>query len=197
MRSSNPLPFSWATLLLWESLFSQAEPFSRRGLSSRAALFFCAGFFCAGCHEKSGNWAIYKADALSSSYSELRQINKENVQALKLAWTFNPDDALPGSRFANSECNPIVIDGVMYATSARHRVYAISALTGEKIWSFDPFNGGEGGGVSRGVTYWEDGNDRRILFTGGDLLFALDARTGKPVPGFGKEGKVSMNIGIR
>jgi quinoprotein glucose dehydrogenase len=140
---------------------------------------------------------MYKADAASSSFSGLDQINKKNVQALKPAWTFHPDDALPGARPGNSECNPIVIDGVMYATSARHRVYAISAVSGKKIWSFDPFNGGTGGGVCRGVTYWEDGDDKRILFTGGDILFALDARTGKPAPGFGKAGKVSMNIGIR
>jgi len=140
---------------------------------------------------------MYKSDAQSSSYSSLRQINKENVGTLRLAWTFDPDDALPGARPANSECNPLVIDGVLYATSARHRAYAVSAETGKLIWSFDPFDGGEGGGVCRGVTYWEDGNDKRILFTGGDNLFALDARTGKPISAFGEAGKVSMNIGIR
>ena len=166
-------------------------------LFSWPALMVLTGLFGLGCHEKSGNWGMYKSDASSSSYSQLRQINKGNVRALQVAWTFNPADATPGSRRANSECNPLVMDGVMYATSGRHRLYAISAVTGEKIWSFDPFDGGEGGGVSRGVTYWEDGNDRRILFTGGDVLFALDARTGKPIPGFGKAGKVSMNIGIR
>lgn len=140
---------------------------------------------------------MYKSDAQSSSYSHLHQINKENVQTLQLAWTFNPDDALPGARPANSECNPLVIDGVLYAASARHRIYAVSAETGKMIWAFDPFDGAEGGGVCRGVTYWEDGNDKRILFTGGDILFALDARTGKPIPAFGDAGKVSMNIGIR
>ncbi|HEY4207190.1 MAG TPA: PQQ-binding-like beta-propeller repeat protein, partial [Puia sp.] len=140
---------------------------------------------------------MYKSDAQSSSYSDLRQINKENVRGLQLAWTFNPDDALPGARPANSESNPLVIDGVMYTASGRHRVYAVSAVTGRTIWSFDPFDGGEGGGVCRGVTYWENGNDRRILFTGGDMLFALNARTGKPVADFGIAGKVSMNIGIR
>ena len=143
------------------------------------------------------NWPVYKADAHSSSYSVLDQVNKKNVQALQLNWTFDPGDALPGARPANSECNPIVVDGVLYATSGRHRVYAVSASTGKKLWSFDPFDGGEGGGVSRGVTYWNEGEDRRILFTGGDVLFALDAATGKPVISFGRAGKVSMNTGMR
>jgi len=160
-------------------------------------LFVFSGLFCFGCHGKSGNWGMYKSDAESSSYSNLRQINKKNVQTLRLAWTFNPDDALPGARPANSECNPLVIDGVLYAVSGRHRVYAVASGTGKMIWSFDPFDGGLGGGVCRGVAYWENGNDRRILFTGGDILFALDARTGKPIPEFGNGGKVSMNIGIR
>ena len=153
--------------------------------------------FYAGCQQKNSNWAMYKADALSSSYSTLQQINRENVHALRLAWSFNPADAPPGARRGNSECNPIVIDGVLYASSARHRVYALSAATGRQLWSFDPFNGGEGGGVCRGVTYWEDGDDKRLLFTGGDTLFALDARTGKPITSFGKNGRVSMNIGVR
>jgi quinoprotein glucose dehydrogenase len=153
--------------------------------------------FTPGCQSRNSNWTMYKADYASSSYSDLHQIDTKNVRALKLAWTFHPNDAMPGSRPANSECNPIVIDGVLYATSARHRVYAVSAESGLLIWSYDPFAGGQGGGVSRGVTYWEDGDDKRILFTGGDQLFALDARTGKPIPSFGNAGKVSMNNGVR
>ncbi|MEP6594742.1 MAG: PQQ-binding-like beta-propeller repeat protein [Ginsengibacter sp.] len=163
-------------------------------------LLFLAFFFYSACNNKNKDnrtWSVYKADAESSSYSALRQINKKNVHQLKTAWIFNPNDALKGSGRENSECNPIIIDGIMYATSARHRVYAINARNGQQVWSFDPFNGGVGGGVCRGVTYWEDGEDKRILFTGGDNLFALNAKTGRPISSFGKDGKVSMNIGIR
>jgi len=85
----------------------------------------------------------------------------------------------------------------MYVASARHRIYAVNASNGKLVWSFDPFTGGPGGGSFRGVTYWEDGNDKRILFTGGDNLFAVNARTGKLIPGFGINGKVSMNVGMR
>ena len=161
-------------------------------------LFSCSAFLLfQGCHNQDRSWSVYKADAQSSSYSPLKEINKETVHRLKLAWTFNPDDAAEGSRFAGSQSNPIIIDGIMYVASARHRIYALKADNGKPLWSFDPFNGGPGGGSFRGVTYWEDGDDKRILFTGGDILFALDAMTGKPIPEFGKNGKVSMNVGIR
>ena len=150
---------------------------------------------CCENHERT--WSVYKADAKSSSYSVLKEINTENVHQLDVAWVFNPADAVEGSRFAASQCNPIIIDDVMYVASARRRIYAINAADGKQIWSFDPFDGGPGGGSFRGVTYWEDGDDQRILFTAGDNLFALNARTGKPILAFGQNGKVSMNIGIR
>ncbi len=161
-------------------------------------MFFLLVFIIlAGCHKEERTWSTYKADAASSSYSVLKEINRQNVHQLKLSWTFNPHDAAEGSRFGASQCNPIIIDGIMYVASARHRIYAVNAGNGKLVWSFDPFNGGPGGGSFRGVTYWEDGNDKRILFTGGDNLFALNARTGKLVPGFGQNGKVSMNVGMR
>jgi len=170
--------------------------FSRK--KKYALLFYWSVFLLLmGCHDNESHWRVYKADAESSSYSALDEINKTNVHQLTLAWTFNPNDAAEGSRFAGSQCNPIIIDGVMYVASARHRIYAVNASNGKQLWSFDPFNGGPGGGSFRGVTYWENGNDKRILFTGGDILFALNAATGKPIPAFGKDGKVSMNIGIR
>lgn len=142
-------------------------------------------------------WSVYKADAASTGYSVLNQINTRNVTQLEIAWTHQFDDAPKGSRGSSSESNPIIIDGILYTMSARHRVYALNAATGKQIWSFDPFDGAAGGGVGRGVTYWEESTDKRILFTGGDHLFALNAQTGIPVASFGKNGKVSMNIGMR
>ncbi len=142
-------------------------------------------------------WTMYKADGASTSYSPLRQVNKENVTQLKIAWTFNANDAKDGARFGGSQCNPIVVKNVMYVASVQRTIFALEAATGKQIWSFDPFFGEKGGGSFRGVTYWENGDDKRILFTAGDNLFAINAATGKPVSSFGKDGKVSMNIGIR
>ncbi|WPP53549.1 outer membrane protein assembly factor BamB family protein [Catalinimonas niigatensis] len=140
------------------------------------------------------NWNVYKGDAESTSYASLDQINQENVDNLQLAWTFRPQDAPQGERFGKYECNPIVVGELMYATSARHWVYAINALTGEKVWTFDPFDGERGGGLKRGVTYWEEDDDKRVLFTAGNELFALNALTGEPITTFGEEGKVNLNF---
>jgi len=177
---------TWRTLSILHLLHTKA-----------LILFACVILF--GCEpgvNKNRTWSVYKADSESSSYSPLKEIDTGNVSALKVAWTFLPNDAR-GTRFGNSECNPIIVDGVMYATSARHRLYAIQAATGELIWSFDPFNGAEGGGINRGVTYWEDGDDKRILYTAGDNLFAQNAVTGELIKTFGNGGKVSMNAGLR
>ena len=171
---------------------------NERKFETGICMFILFIFF--GCHTDNNEfstWSVYKGDATSSGYSGLNQINKENVNQLKAAWTFYPNDTLAGARFERSECNPIIIDTIMYITSARHRVYAINAVTGKKIWSFDPFNGGDGGGVNRGLTFWQDGNDKRILFTAGDRLFALNAMNGLPIVKFGENGKVNLNIGMR
>jgi quinoprotein glucose dehydrogenase len=149
------------------------------------------------CTNNSGSWNMYKADAASSSYSPLGQVDTGNVYRLRTAWIFYPDDAIAGARMSGSQCNPIVVNGVMYIASSQRTIFALNSYTGEKIWSFDPYNGGRGGGSFRGVTYWKDGDDERILFTAADHLFALDAKTGKPILAFGDSGRVSMNVGMR
>ncbi len=143
-------------------------------------------------------WSVNKADANSSNFSPLNQIIPSNVADLTESWTFEPDDLPKDASPGNSECIPIIIDGVMYVTSAKQLTYALDAATGKQLWKFDPFNGRENEGIlSRGASYWESGNDRRILVTGGQYLYALNARTGKPVPSFGDSGKVFLNQGLR
>jgi quinoprotein glucose dehydrogenase len=152
---------------------------------------------CQTANQKTTNWSTYKADSKSSSYSSLKQVNKANVNQLELVWSFPFKDAIPGARTSRIQANPIIISGVMYIPSSRNRIYAINSSTGEQIWSFDPFNGAQGGGVSRGVTYWENGNDKRILFTAGSDLYSLDALSGKLISDFGINGKVNLNVGMR
>ena len=130
---------------------------------------------------KDRTWAVYKADNESSNYSPLDQINTSNVGQLKSAWSFTMNDMTHGEQPGKSECNPIIIDGVMYASSANQWAYAIDAETGKLIWSFDPLDGKGTGEVNRGLTYWEDGdwNGHSILFP---ILVKLATKHGRPMP---------------
>lgn len=143
-------------------------------------------------------WRVYLGDQASSHYSRLDQINKENVQQLQMAWTYHTGD-LPADGRGEIQCNPIIVNGVLYGSSPMTKIFALNAGTGEEIWKFDPFAENilqaRMQGRHRGVTYWHDetGSDKRILFTAGAHLFAVDAMTGKPIPSFGNGGKVRLN----
>jgi quinoprotein glucose dehydrogenase len=94
------------------------------------------------------------------------------------------------------ECNPIVVDGVLYATSPRLRVIALDAGTGRLLWSFDPKPDDGSKLRSRGLVTWGEGDGRRIFVTPGHYLYALDAKTGRPIPSFGTEGRVDLREGL-
>jgi quinoprotein glucose dehydrogenase len=143
-------------------------------------------------------WPVHGGDPGHEQYSTLRQIDASNVEGLTLAWTYHTGDARSDDR-SQIQCNPIVVGSILYATSPGLKAFALDAATGHPLWTFDPFaGGGEPGslGVNRGVAYWADGDDRRILFTAGPRLYALDARTGKPIPGFGSGGSVDLHDGL-
>ena len=128
-------------------------------------------------------------------YSSLDQINRENVHSLQVAWTFDSGDQHPKSEM---ECNPIVVDGVLYATTPNGDVVALDAATGTLHWRFDANEGLKNVGKvrNRGVTYWADGKDQRIFVGVRQYLFALDAQTGKPVTAFGKAGRIDLREGL-
>ncbi len=152
-----------------------------------------------GCYGQSGDrsWSVYKSGEGSTNYSPLTQITATNVSQLKPAWILKLNDKKFGVEPGKSECNPIIVDGVLYASSANQSAYAVNAATGKQIWSFDPLNGKNGSEVNRGLTYWEDGNEKRILMSADNNLIALDARTGKLISGFGNGGKVDLKVGLR
>lgn len=154
-------------------------------------------FACLSCHraDEYKTWSVYRGDAANTAYSSLDQINKENVQMLDLAWTFNTGDADEGNRSA-IQCNPIIVNELMYLTSPKLKLIAIEPATGKERWRFDPFDGTTARGVNRGVTFWADGQDKRIFFSAGHFLYALNADDGKPVSAFGDDGKVDLRQGL-
>jgi quinoprotein glucose dehydrogenase len=142
------------------------------------------------------NWSIYGGGPESTRYSRLNQINRENVSNLEVAWTFDSGDAYPGSEM---QCNPLVVNGVLYATTPKVNVIALNAATGKLLWRFDPHQGRKvlGKMRNRGVTYWSDGKQGRIFVAVRQYLYSLDAKSGKPDATFGVAGRVDLRENLR
>ena len=134
------------------------------------------------------DWPVFGGNSDNTHYSTLNQITPGNVAKLQVAWTYVTGDHWKGSEM---QANPIVIDGVLYATSPRLRVFALDAATGKEIWSFDP-NPGRPAPQRfrhRGVVVTGD----RVLFTYRYRLYALERATGKLITTFGDSaGYVDM-----
>jgi glucose dehydrogenase len=153
------------------------------------ALLAIPGLSAAG--TQTVDWPIYGGGPDNIRYSPLKQITRHNVQRLQVAWTFDSEDAFPGSEL---QCNPIIIDGVLYATTPKLNVIALNAATGKLIWRFNPNEETAqiGKNRNRGVTYWSNGSDKRIFSVSHAFLYSLDAKTGRPDPNFGENGHIDL-----
>lgn len=134
-------------------------------------------------------WTEYLGGPDRNHYSALTQINPENVKNLKVAWTYSTADS------GQMQVNPIVVNGILYGVTSSVQAFAVDAATGKEIWQFGD-KSKNGSNTSRGLTYWSDGDDKRILHAMGPYLYALDARTGKLVKSFGDKGKLDLHTGL-
>ncbi|MBC7874193.1 MAG: c-type cytochrome, partial [Ferruginibacter sp.] len=154
---------------------------------------FCSNWMIQGCRQNEtqqyDKWEEYLGDPGRNHYSTLSQINPSNVNQLKIAWTWNSPDS------GQMQMTPIIVDGILYGVTAAVQAFALDAATGKEIWMFgDTLKAWHS--TSRGVAYWSDGTDKRILFTIGPSLVALDAMTGKLIESFGEKGKVDLHTGL-
>jgi quinoprotein glucose dehydrogenase len=152
---------------------------------------------------KNGDWPYYTADLKGTKYSPLDQINAANFNKLEVAWRFRTDNLGPRPEY-KLEGTPLVVKGILYTTGGTRRsVVALDAKTGEQIWVYS-FREGNRAAIAprqlsgRGVSYWTDGkgDDRIVFVTTGYRLVELNAQTGRPVPGFGKDGMVDLKVGM-
>jgi len=154
-------------------------------------VFFLVVFGVWGCGHREGastDWPNYGGNAANNRYSPLAEINLSNVKDLKVVWTYNS-----GAARHDLQCQPIVIDRVLYGVSPTLKLFALDAASGKQLWQFDPFKGKEPRlNECRGVTYW----NKRIFYVAGSELLAVDAETGKLVAGFGENGVVSFTTGL-
>jgi len=133
------------------------------------------------------DWPVYGGTTENTHYSTLSQITPANVGRLRVAWTYETHDEFKGSEM---QTNPVVIDGVLYGTSPKLRVFALDAATGKELWSFDPNFGKPAPSRfrHRGLVVTGD----RVLVTYRNKLYALDRKTGQPISTFGDNGAVDM-----
>src|SRR5579859_505646 len=144
------------------------------------------------------NWPVYLGDRGNTHYSQLKQITPHNVKRLEVAWVYHSGDAREDN-LSQIQCNPLIIDGVLYGTTPRLKLVALDAASGRERWRFDPFSNStrlDTLGVNRGIVYWADGNDRRVLYSADHFLYAVDAATGKLVESFGQRGQIDIKEGL-
>lgn len=140
------------------------------------------------------DWPLHNLDLAGTRFSPLDQINRANVKTLVPRWLFQ-HGVIDG---VSNQTTPIIVDGVMYVTDSRGSVYAVDAADGHLLWTYDVttmLGGGAREGYvfrNRGVVY----GDGVVYTAGGSFIFALDAKTGKPLPGFGKDGQASVILDV-
>jgi quinoprotein glucose dehydrogenase len=170
------------------------------------AMCFVAGIY-ASCKQHPKNtepysgWPAYAGSKEGIRYSSNQQITLANVSRLKQVWSYSTHDKDTANRSQN-QCNPIMVDGILYGTSPKLKLFALKAATGEQKWLFDPAkddttNNGDPMAyykVSRGVIYWQnsDGGEKRIFYSAGAKTWAIDAETGSPLRSFGKGGYLDL-----
>jgi quinoprotein glucose dehydrogenase len=129
-------------------------------------------------------WSAYGGAPDQIRYSALRQIDRDNVGRLQVAWTYDA-----GER-GGLQTQPIAVSGVLYGNTPTHKVFALRGATGELLWTFDA--GIKSEGANRGLMYWADGGDARVYATVDHYLYALDAAKGRPVAAFGEAGRIDL-----
>ena len=146
-----------------------------------------------------GDWPSYARDAGGQRFSPLTQVTTRNVARLKPAWQYGlqqPGSSI-GNIVANTEATPIVVGGVMYVPTSQRTIVALEPETGKELWKYEL--GRTVGAPLRGVTYWGGDAQSPAEVLGGTSdgkLIAINAKTGKLVPGFGNEGVVDLKPGV-
>jgi len=151
-------------------------------------------------------WPAYGRDPGGSRYSPLDQINRSNVTALKVAWTYRTGAVDVKGRSASNaafEATPILVDGTLYLSTPFNRVIALDPVSGVERWTFDPkvdMTKGYSEVTCRGVSSWADrrtGGRRIYVATIDARLIALDAKTGALCKDFGQGGEIDLTRDVR
>ena len=164
------------------------------GLGPKTGMAIAAALLCVGAQAQSApaaqtDWPVYGGQLAGDHYSPLRQIGRSNVKRLRQVWIYDAKEE------GGLETSPIVVGRTLFGYTATEKVIALDAATGKLLWKFD--SGVHSTQPARGVAYWTDGR-RGVIFAGVmHFLYALDAKTGKPIASFGEGGHIDLRKGLR
>jgi quinoprotein glucose dehydrogenase len=155
------------------------------------------------CHSRDrySSWAVVKGGPEGIHYSSLDLVDTNNVKDLRVAWVYHTGDA---DTVHNSQiqCNPIIVDSVLFGTSPQMKLFALDARTGRQNWVFNPFDSNSNVDKTsffimnncRGVAYWTDHKeDKRVFYTAGSNLYCINADNGQVVKNFGNSGRLDLH----
>ncbi|HPN69728.1 MAG TPA: PQQ-binding-like beta-propeller repeat protein, partial [Saprospiraceae bacterium] len=165
-------------------------------------LYFLFSFiFITSCSDREkatpdADWSGYQGGNDRNQYSDLDQINTSNVTRLKEVWRYDSGDSDTTGK-TQIQCNPLIIDGIIYGTNPALKLFALDGVTGKELWKFHPLISDESGqGANRGLTVYGAGDQMCIIYTSGAFIYAVNAKTGKLVETFGDGGKVDLHKGL-
>jgi len=160
------------------------------------------GCIRSGLHKTYTDWRVTGGGKENLHYSSIKQIDTSNIQNLEIAWIYHTENK-DKNRFGAMECNPIIIDSVMFGVSPRLKLFAINARTGKELWTFNPADSvanktwhRNSVNMNRGVAYWAEGEDKRIIYTVGPVALEVNANTGKLINSFGRNGGINLAAGL-
>lgn len=184
--------------------------FSRCTVAGIGLLAACTGPPAPGDPSRRIEWPAYGGDPGGLKYSPAAELTPDNVAGLRPLWTWRIGDPSPRRSEGGAEveagsfqATPLMVGDTLYLSTPYAGAVALEAATGREIWRHDseawrwPHPGGRPGFVHRGVALWSDDGTRRVLLHSRWRLVALDAATGRPVPGFGVDGVVDLTTGLR
>ena len=133
------------------------------------------------------DWALYGGEG-GRRFSSLNEITRANVGKLQQAWRFDMAET------GDPQTHPLAIDGVVYGYTPSLDTIALDGATGKLLWRFS--SEVKAGGPQRGLAVWRKGKEQRLFASAGNYLYALDPKTGKPLAGFGQDGRIDLREGL-